>query len=423
VKYLSRFGWEPTVMTVEVGEGDTKDMTLLEKLPPGLNVARTPYLNVAGWETSAASSLKTSGISNRRVNGALRPHFYNHARFWGKIFRACLYFPDETVGWIPFGLAEAAELIFQYRYDLIYTTSKPRSTAVMGLLLKRAFGIPWLAEFRDPLYVPRDVQLLRRQAIPVARELLDRCLHELILRSADTLLAVTEGFADELKSSYGVPPQKVAVVPNGFDEADFEFDSSGERSFFPQDFVHLTHLGTIYHRSSGGFFPALLELVQEVPEVRQRVRVNIIGYPDDEVARYSQEEHLKGIVTVRGLIGHHDALRAMRSSDCLLLFYGDPYTSRVCVPGKIYEFLRVGRPVLAVSVEGGLKRIVEQAHAGWILHPNDVAGIKQALKEIALGSRDEFLQRTALPEFAAQYRYDYLAEKLAVIMDRTAGNA
>jgi glycosyltransferase involved in cell wall biosynthesis len=405
-------------MTVREGEGDTRDTTLLEKLPPQLHVVRTPYLRFSAWENKSARVLKNAQSSAGRSQNAAPSPLQGHLRSLARFVRSYLYFPDNRVGWIPFGFAAAVDLVFRKRFDLIYTSSLPGSTAVLGLLLKQTFGIPWVAEFRDPLFLPDEVLRSLNMPEPTpTRKKIENWLHARILRNADTLLTVTDGYAQELKSSYHVPPEKVAVVTNGFDEVDFGVAPNGDCDFFPKGYVHLTHLGTIYPYFSAKFFPALLELVQESPEVKQRLRLNIIGYPDGEVLRYTQEKELKDIVTVQGFINQKDAFRAMRSSDYLLVFYGHRYISRVCVPGKIYDFVRVGRPVFAITYDGGLKSLIEKGEAGRTVDPEDKQAIKAALRDILQGRSKVGPPTPSRPEFVEQFRYDRLAGKLAQVLD------
>ena len=408
-KYLSRFGWLPTILTIKGKEGDVEDPGLLARVPPQVRVSRVRFLDVTAWERKPHAAVRKLGALHSPA-ARKRPTILDRfLRSMAAFVRSCLYFPDEAIGWVPFGLREALRLHRAEKFDVVYTTTPPRSTALIGFFLKLFTGVRWLAEFRDPWY-PSDRPLRRR---------LERWLHALILRKADTVLAVTDGYAEELRRTYVVPSRKVAVVTNGFDEADFEVGLNGDRDFFPKGYIHLTHLGTIYPHFGGRFFPALRELVREFPDVKQRLRVNITGYPDEETLRYAREEDLRDIVTIRSFVNHTDALLAMRSSACLLLFYGNPYISRVCVPGKIYEYLRVGRPIFALSVEGGLKQIIEEGNAGWVVHPADTEGIKKALMSLlGLGGVDPCFPRPT-PEFVGQFRYDRLAEKLADVLNAT----
>lgn len=422
-KYLPRFGWEPTVLTVEGTEGATEDHTLLGKLPPQVRVVRTPYLHVAGWEKPAAGGLGSAGLLNPQHQGRLRLQLNAAVRSVARWVRYVLYFPDDAVGWIPFGLSRALALVLGRQYDLVYTTSLPRSTAVMGLALRKLSGIPWVAEFRDPLYLPRDVQPLFHQDSCPARQNLEEKLQALIFRTADTVVAVTRGYAEELVRVHKLSPEKVAVVTNGFDEDDFNSDHHVEGNSLAPGFVNLTHFGTIYPRFSGKFFPALLELVRDCPQVKQRLRIHIIGGPDDEVLQYSREPDLKDMVSIRGLLNHSDALKAMRSSDALLLFYAHPYISQVCVPGKVYEYLRVGPPIFAITFEGGLKKLIDDGNAGWAVHPEDTQGLKNTLRELVFGDPEKRRQRRASLDFVAQFQYDHLAANLARIFERVARHA
>jgi glycosyltransferase involved in cell wall biosynthesis len=399
-------------MTIKPRQGDVADPGLLEKVPPEVRVSRVPFLDVTAWERKPHAAARKLGALPSPDAGKQPTMLDRFLRSTAAFVRSCLYFPDEAIGWVPFGLREALRLHRAEKFAVVYTTSPPGSTLLIGFFLKLFTGVRWVAEFRDPWY-PSDRPLRRR---------LERWLHALILRKADTLLAVTDGYAEELRSTYGVRSPKVAVVRNGFDEADFRVGLNGDRSFFPKGYIHLTHIGTIYPHSGGRFFPALRELVREFPDVKQRLRINIIGYPDGETFRYSREEDLRDIVTIRSFVNHTDALLAMRSSACLLLFYGDPYFSRVCVPGKIYEYLRVGRPIFALSVEGGLKQIIEEGNAGWVVHPDDVQGIKQRLRALAFGDQERLSQCAAAPEFVEQFRYDRLAGKLAEVLDQTVSH-
>jgi glycosyltransferase involved in cell wall biosynthesis len=424
MRYLPQYGWEPTVITVQEREEDIRDLTLLEKLPSQLQVVRTPYLRVSAWENPSAGVLEVTGGRARWSEGTRRSQLYGYLRSLARVARSYLYFPDETVGWIPFGFAEAVEQIFRQRYDVIYTTSPQSSTATLGLLLKLVVRIPWVAEFRDPLFLPNDVlHSLNWPEALATRRRLEHWLRAGILRRADTVLTVTDGYAQELKSSYNVPPRKLAVVTNGFDEVDFKAALNGSRDFFPAGYVHLTHLGTIYPHFSVNFFPALREFLRESSEARQKLRLNIIGYPDGEVLQYAQEDDLKDIVTIRSFINQTDALRAMCSSDCLLLFYGHRYISRVCVPGKIYDFLRVGRPILAITYEGGLKALIERGGAGWAVNPEDKEAIKQALRRVLHDGRRSGPPRPFRPEIVEEFRYDRLAGKLAEVLNATISHA
>jgi glycosyltransferase involved in cell wall biosynthesis len=272
---------------------------------------------------------------------------------------------------------------------------------------------------RDPWYAPPHDADLFNNKLPAPRRWLESWVHSCILRNADGIVVMTDGHAEELHKHFGVPQQKVFVVPNGFDEEDFNSGQNAERNVFPRGYIHLSHFGTVYPKFSGTFFEGLAGLLRESPELRDVVRVNVIGFPDDESLRYSQMEELRGVVQFHKLLGHAEAIEAMRDSNFLLLFYAHRRTSRVSVPGKLYEYLRAGRPILAVTYEGNVKKHVEGAEAGWVLPPDDPQAIQRMLREILHDHWTDVASdpQPPSPNYVAQFRYESLAAKLAQAMD------
>jgi len=423
-KYLPRLGWQPTVLTVRGVRGQVEDLTLMERIPPEVLVARTRYMAVDGWEKLFGRSSRSAPATSGGVKTQPRPGRESRSlvKWLLRSLRAALYFPDRTAGWIPFGLVEAVKLHRKNRFDLIATTSPPRSGPVIGWLLKLLLGIPWVAEFRDPWLPPSDVREMLGEPVPRWRRSLDRLLYTSMLGRADAVVTVTQGHADELQNQYRVKRDKLFVVMNGFDEEDFGDSNGTNGDLFPPTHLHLSHFGTIYPHFSGKFFPALIELLKECPEFRDRLHINIVGFPDDEVLQYSRREELQGIIQIHRFIEHKDAIRAMRSSHCLLLFYAHPYISKSYIPGKIYEYLRVGRPILAVAYDGGAKQLIQEGKAGWVLEPDDIGGIKKALKTLLNQSLASGSRTPADPEYVAKFRYDHVAQNLARVFGEVVGD-
>ena len=318
--------------------------------------------------------------------------------------RSVLYFPDDTVGWVPFGLARAIQLHRDRPFDLVYTTNPPRAAPVIGLLLKVLYGVPWVSEFMDPWYPPKG--RLRRKS--------EDWLQALFMAKADRVIVMVQQHAEELRRVFNVPAEKLAVVRNGFFEEDFASLETTHGDLLAPGYVHLSHFGTIYPENSGSFFPALTELVRECPELKERLRLNIVGYPSENVLRYASESELRDIIQIHGFIQDRaEVLEMMRASHCLLLFWGRPDFSRLAVAGKTYDYLRIGRPILAVTHEGGVKQLVEEARAGWVVPPDNTQAIKEALRAVLLNHRKNGPPSPPRPEFVAQFRWDRHAENLA----------
>jgi glycosyltransferase involved in cell wall biosynthesis len=394
------------VLTLAQRESDVEDATLLAGFPQEIPIERTKDLNISGWEDRAAAGIRATGGLKSRVQDIHQPRRDRWVRSIGDFIRASLYFPDDTVGWVPGAFARAAELHLQHRFDLVYTTSPPRSAPVVGLLLKTLFGIPWVAEFRDPWYAS-DRPWRRR---------FDEGLFSLLLTRADAVVAVAKGNATEIEKRFSHPPGHVHVIHNGYDEGDFARDE-GRCDFLPAEYFHFSHFGTVYPGFSGRFFEALADLLRECPQLREKLCVNVIGSPDEIVRDHAAKGLLEGVLKLHRFVSHDVALQAMRASDCLLVFLGDPHVASLAVSGKIYDYLRVGRPILAVAPRGETTEFIQEGRAGWVVDPEDTEGIKRTLREILHDGRRSEPPRPFRPEFVEQFRYDRLAGKLANVFD------
>ena len=411
-KHLLEHGWQPTILTITGNRGDAEDPRMLADFPAQIRVERTSCLEISAWENTAGVGVRALGGLQSKEQDQRQPLWDRWLRSCGRLVRSCLYFPDDTVGWVPLGLARAIELHLQNRFDAVYTTSPPRSGPVIGLLLKILLGIPWVAEFRDPWYPPPGPW----------RRRFERALLQRILRRADKIVVISRGNAEEMERSHGVSKAKVAVVSNGYDEKEFDC-LDGERSaLLEPGHFHLSHFGTVYPNFSGRFFEALAGLLGEHPELRDRLRVNVIGFSDDVVQQCAARADLQGVVRLHGFVPHHEALGSMQSSDCLLVFLGNRDVARLSGLGKIYDYLRVGRPILAVAFEGGTQELIEEAQAGWVVNPEDPEAIKRALKAVVSNGPGSGNPRPSRPEFVEQFRYDRLAGRLAEVLNAAVGH-
>ncbi len=412
-KYLFPLGWTPSVLAAD-RRGGTKDPSLLRRVPSQMEVVRAAAPRLAFWEGPTARALKSMGALAPRNNGHRERKGDAWLRKAGDFLRSCVYFPDEAVSWVPFALAKAIGMHHRRRFEVIYSSGPPRSSAVIGFLLRFTLRIPWVMEFRDPWY----------PSLRPLRQRFEAKLQNLLLKHADAVVVLTDGHARELQTAWGVPAEKLTVIRNGFDENDFSDEPEPESEVLPGEYFHLSHFGTIYEGNSGNFFPALKELAAERPDLTRHLRVNIIGFPDEEVSRHLNDPQLQPHVRRRGFVPHQEALQIMRATDCLLLFWADPNFSRMAVAGKTYEYLRIGRPILAVTSNGEMQQLIEASKAGWVARPGDTAGIKRILQSLLCGFEAEGRRaRTTRPEFASQFRYDNLANKLACVFDKVTKHA
>ena len=79
-------------------------------------------------------------------------------------------------------------------------------------------------------------------------------------------------------------------------------------------------------------------------------------------------------MTETGYLPHVECIRELLVSDVLWLIVGDDLGS----PGKAYEYIGAGKPILACAPEGFIKNAILEA-GGIVTAPDDVPAIKEAL--------------------------------------------
>ncbi|HLZ26949.1 MAG TPA: glycosyltransferase family 4 protein [Chloroflexota bacterium] len=358
-RYLPECGWEPTVVTPGEAWAANRDDRLLDELPTGVRVIRT-----RSFEPRPSRAPVPSGVSPARPPGPLRANLGHLKRF-----------PDAHLGWLPFALAAARRV----DYDVAYTSSGPFTSHVVGLLLKRLSRRPWVVELRDGWY-------RWNRAIfpdyPRWRDTLERRLEAAALKNADRVVLVTDRMANAFRGQYdrSLPAEHFAVVPNGFDRAQFPELAPGP----PGDGFGVLHAGALYYgRSLSAVLEAARRLVSTVPAFARKFSLTLLGTLDPGARAELERSGLADRIRYRGQLEHASTIQAMRAADVLLLVANTTPGAEATVPGKLFEYMAVGRPVLAIAPpDSSTADVLNQTGIGWLAPSGDPAAIASALLRV-----------------------------------------
>ncbi len=439
-RYLPEFGWQPVILTVSNYPTTTLDDSLLAQLPEGTPIYRAYSIEPKRWEKAIFAKLfgKAMPVPASPAGEALpsppsNPEKSNTGGFSLKTLvkrgilspisrftHSYLYTPDEVVGWVPLAVKRGLQAIRHEGIDLIISTSPPETNHLVGLWLKRFSGKPWIADFRDPW-----TDNVIKQDKPPFRQRLERRWEQKVLERSDAVVHVGHRFAELSRQSFpSVAPEKHRVITNGFDESDFA-GMDGEKIYAANRTaeLNLLNVGTIYGVSG---FPALLKAFEQVitsPNVSGKVRINFIGEltPDQKAAL--GREPIKSHVTLHGFKKHREALTAMMSADVLLLMPSgaDQRTNDKIVPGKLYELIRIGRPVLMIGWEGESADIVRQSGTGRFVSADQPEQVAAAITDFVRRKADGELAVTPRRDFVRQYDRRHLTSNLAELFDSLSG--
>jgi glycosyltransferase involved in cell wall biosynthesis len=365
-RYFSQSGVLPVILTVDPAKASyaVKDESLLHEVPEALEVHRTktfePY-NIY---------LKLSGKKEIPYSG-----FVNESKptFMQKVFRFMrgnLFIPDSRKGWNKRAYRKAAELITSQGIKTVITTSPPHSSQLIGLKLKQRFDIQWIADIRDPwtdIYYYKEM-LHTRWA---ARK--DANYERRVLEMADNVVVVSDAIRRQfLAKSAKIDPQKVVVIPNGYEEEDFSAINEINR---PEGSLMIAYTGTLAAQyTSGGFFEAFRQCEDVVLEIAGAVADKLI--PDD----------LLSGIKMHGYLPHNESVSLICKADVLLLVIPDVPGNEGILTGKLFEYLATGKPILGVGpVEGDAARILNETGNGKMFGYSDANGMLAFLNAVRSG--------------------------------------
>ena len=288
-----------------------RDPTLGEEVRPETVVIRAPELPLQLVKWALGGALRRARLPSRLTS--------------------YVGWPDEMAGWVPGATWHALRAVRRYRPDVLYSTLSPASAHLVALMVSRATGIPWVADFRDAwTRNPQGEQLARPFAGLSAR------LERAVVRRANYLVVVDES-VELLEVDPGDP--RLVVIGTVSTRTTCPRSTLAVRSTR----FRISYVGTLYGaRDAAPVFAALRALVDRGVIDERLLELRIVG-----PAALDADANLDRLPVSRmGYVDHAAAIAEMAAAD-VLLFYA-PTVNRG-PSGKIYEYLVSGRPILCVA--------------------------------------------------------------------------
>lgn len=325
-RYLRDFDWKPVVLTADPMAYPSKLASGNAAIPDDIVVRRTFGLDAAR-------------------------HFSVFGRYpnW-------LAVPDRWGSWWFSSVLAGLQLIRQHRPKVIWSTYPIATSHLIALTLHRLSGIPWVADFRDPM-VGQDHPALRGQ----------RAAHKWIerraVRACQFAVFTTPGAALEYRRRYpDVLENKWMVIPNGYEEESFAIAAGLKVERRESTAVHIVHSGLIDsdYRDPTAMFRAIgnLKRAGKVDSARLRLTLRASGN-EAHYAAILEELDIQDIVQLAPSVPYVEALSEMLNADGLLLLQGS--SCNLQIPAKVYEYLRARRPILALTdAEGDTGKLLSE---------------------------------------------------------------
>ena len=386
-RYLPEFGWEPVVITAHPRAYEETSTDLMGELPRELPITRAFALNAA-----------------------------SHLSFRGR-YPNWLAVPDRWSSWFLGGVVAGMAAIRRHRVRAIFSTYPIATAHLIGLALSRLSGLPWIADFRDPMAqdgYPEDP--LQWKSF--------RWIEERTLRRAARATFTSPSAIRDYQRRYpDIPRERFVLIENGYDEEAFTgltlpampTDGDGRRRLV------LLHSGVVYpsERDPTQLFQALRMLKdrQQVDASTVEFRFRASGN-DGLLAGLATQHGVSDLVSLLPPIPYRDALTEMCGADALLVMQAANCNSQI--PAKVYEYLRARRPLLTFTdAMGDTADLIRRAGIGPILPLDSASAIAAALPAFLADLRAGTVP-IASDEFAQAGSRRARTQQLSVVLNEIA---
>jgi glycosyltransferase involved in cell wall biosynthesis len=315
-QYLPSFGWEPVVLSANERAYANSGPDQLRDIPAGTVVKRA-------WALDTSRHLA-----------------------WRGRYAGFMALPDRWVSWLIGAVPAGLGLIRRLKPAVIWSTYPIATAHLVGLILHRLSGIPWVIDLRDPMTdegYPEDPRTRRTYL----------WIETLALRHCTRAVCTTPGAIATYRRRFPeLPAERFALIENGYDEENFADaeQAAKDASAAPNPRFTLVHSGVIYpsERDPRPLFGAIAALAQQgvIAPANFELVLRATGH-DSYLAGLIAEMGIGDLVTLAPHVSYREALTEMVTAGGLLILQASNCNHQV--PAKLYEYLRAGRPVLGLT--------------------------------------------------------------------------
>jgi len=316
-----------------------------------------------------------------------------------------LYFPDLKRGWVFLAKKKLKKLISSDNITAVVTTAPPPSVHLLGLTLKKISQIPWVADFRDYWF-----------SLPIERIYPDGLmkkyslrLKEKIQKQADEIISVN----NDIRKYFG----RGEVIMNGADRSVLEewrkpYKDDRER-------IIIGLLGTFnYLVPIEPLLIAVRKIIDDNKIPERKLLIIHAGHTDAGFDRLIDKYRLGRVVTKKGYLERARAIGALLPCDILYIGVSrfDEYN---ILPGRIFDYLVSGRPVLGVVPEkSDMASLLDEYRYGTSITDHKTDKIVDYLITAYEKKMNNLRPARSFDYNAEKYTMPALAEKYAAVLDR-----
>lgn len=357
IKHIPKYGIEPFVLTVEEESFTEKDDSLMNDINPSLKVYKSKTFEPFDLYRKFIGKKKGDKLTASETISLTNKSLTHKISIW---IRMNLFVPDARVGWYFSAVKTGKQILKENNIEAIVTIGPPHSTHLIGLSLSKDFNIPHIPVFIDPWVDIIYYKEFKRNPLTVS---LDNYFERRVLSQSKAAVFVTDTMRRDYQKKYDFLDKKAHVLYWGYDDEAFSFNPKENVS---SNFI--VHAGNIFdYQNPAVFWKNVRKMIYEGEDLKLKFIGSVSPGIIDAINQAGLQEH----TVYAGFLEYKEMLKELSSAKYLLVCATEPRH----VPGKLFEYLRTGKPIIAFGNDNNeVQEILEKSNAGMIFHYNEDAG-------------------------------------------------
>lgn len=380
VKYLSRNGWEPIVLTVNINYLYSEDPLLLDELSD-IPVCRAKYIepSLRGLRMALGGRDRTYKAQKNDGNKKISEDYKGGQSLlrqcsllegvYDSLLNNYLQSPDRYWTWERNAVLLGKKIIKQHKIGVVYTTCLPFTCNVIGWKLKKYTGVKWVADFRDPITYAKRMYSDNYRIFLRQKKIQDKTFQ---YADAITGLSSSYGliFHDQYEGRYA---KKYTFIPTGIDD-----DYIPRKKDYLKEENVITFVGEYLSEYKDYFLRIYKQAIIGIND-RDIPRLVIVGNTDinkKNALRYINELDLSHLVEFKEFLPQRELYKYLLCSKYVVLLSGDMSLWWVNF-AKLVDYIALERKILAFVPDiSEAKSELTKAGLGIFLS-NDNSGVEK----------------------------------------------
>ncbi|MBN1397942.1 MAG: glycosyltransferase [Bacteroidetes bacterium] len=393
IQHLPGYGWQPVVLAASEDTFSERDESLLNKVDPNLKVFKARTLEPFNLYRRFLGKKRDVPLVASEAISLTNRGFKHRFAIWT---RMNLFIPDARIGWYWNAVRKGKKILQSEKIEAIISIGPPHSTLLVGKKLSDKYNIPHIPVFIDPWV---DITYYRDFKRSKPTVMIDRRLERSVLTQSNNVVFVTESMKEDYVQRYPFLKDKSHVLYWGYNEDAFREDAIDHES----SEEILLHAGNIYdYQNPRALWPTLRKEIEN----GRNLKIVFLGTVSPGIKQSIIDVGLSDRTVFKGFVPYHKMIEELNTASYVMVCA----TEKRHVPGKIFEYLRSGKPVLAFGSDNEeVRRILDETKAGMIF-PYD-SNAREFFNSLEKFQTDQ--------DVVSRYDRKIIARKLALILNNT----